>query len=124
MRADYNDAKENDRRLSHQHSVGNKDYFLLKKSLGVYEIDREGLYEIIDAFENSTVAIRNRAIIQTVNIRHLVPHFISNAIWGASAMLSFLNDIFNAYSCSHGYLLLLFPLVPVSIASRPMWVNV
>ena len=40
-----------------------------------YEIDREGQYEVIDAFTNGTVAIRRGAIIQTVSIRRLAPQF-------------------------------------------------
>ena len=43
--------------------------------LGKNEPDQEGPYEIIDVNANSTVAIRRGAIIQTVNIHRLVPHF-------------------------------------------------
>ena len=59
----------------HGYSVGDKAYLLLNKLLGKNAIDREGPYEVIDVFTNGTVAIRRGALIQTVSIRRLVPHF-------------------------------------------------
>ena len=61
--------------LPHEHSVGEKSCLLLNKLLGKNEIDREGPHEVIDVFANGTVATRRGAIIQTVSIRRLVPHF-------------------------------------------------
>ena len=72
---DYNNDNENKKRIPHKYSVGDKAYLLLKTLLGKNEVNREGLYEIIDVFTNGTVAIRRGAIVQTLNIRRLVPHF-------------------------------------------------
>jgi len=70
-----NNERENKSRIPHQYNVGDRVYLLTNLLQGKNDIDREGPYEIIDVHSNGTVAIRRGSIIQTVNIRRIVPLF-------------------------------------------------
>ena len=73
---DKNNERENKSRIPHEYSVGDRAYLLKDKLLAKNDIDREGPYEIMDVnITNGTVAIRRGPIVQTVNVRRLVPHF-------------------------------------------------
>ena len=72
---DYNNKRENQNRIPHVYNVGDLVYLMKDKLLVKNDINREGPYEIIDVNTNGTVAIRRGPILQTVNVRRLVPHF-------------------------------------------------
>ena len=72
---DYNNLQENKSRIAHEYKIGDKAYLLKNVLVSKNALDREGPYDVIDINTNGAVAIRRGAIIQTVNIRHLLPHF-------------------------------------------------
>jgi len=74
-RINYNNDHENKTCVPHVYTVGDRAYLMKDILLGKNEPNRKGSYEIINVNTNGTVAISRGAIIQTVNIRHLVPHF-------------------------------------------------
>ena len=76
QKIDYNNERENKNRIPHIYKVGDLAYLSKDKLLAKNDIDREGPYEIMDVNNtNGTAAIRRGTIVQTVNIRRLIPHF-------------------------------------------------
>ena len=67
--------RENQRRLAHQYKV--KDKVLLEKPGIIPKMSqpRNGPYEVIEVFTNSTIMIRKGAVTHRVNIRRVTPYF-------------------------------------------------
>ena len=70
---DKNNQRENARRVKHVYSVG--DQVLLKRGTeNKYEAPYKGPYEVIRVLENGTVRLTVNAVIDTYNVRRLMPY--------------------------------------------------
>ena len=67
--------RENKSQIPDKHKIGDKVHLLKNVLVRKNDLDREGPYDVIDVHTNGTVAIRRGAIVQTANIRRLLPYF-------------------------------------------------
>ena len=69
---DENNKRENSTRIPHIYNVG--DRVLLKRGTeNKYETPYEGPYPVIKVYDNGTVCLKIKSMIDTVNIRRLIP---------------------------------------------------
>jgi hypothetical protein len=68
-----NNQRENAKRIAHTYSIG--DQVMLKRGTeNKYEQPYTGPHTILEVFMNGTVRLQKGAVIETVNIRRLVPY--------------------------------------------------
>ena len=71
----YNNKRENSRRVSHDYEVGQYAYILRDGIYRKLEGDKLGPFRITQVFTNGTVRIQRGITNERINIRRLTPHF-------------------------------------------------
>ena len=74
-RINYDNIRENSKRVSHDYQVGEHVYILRDGNYRKLEGDKLGPYPITAVFTNGTVRIQKGIVNERINIRRLTPHF-------------------------------------------------
>ena len=74
-RINYDNIRENSKRVSHDYQVGEQAYILRDGNYRKLEGDKLGPYPITAVFTNGTVRIQKGIVNERINIRRLTPHF-------------------------------------------------
>jgi hypothetical protein len=74
-RINYDNARENSKRVAHDYKVGDYAYILRDGNYRKLEGDKQGPYRITEVFTNGTVRIQKGIVNERINIRRLTPHF-------------------------------------------------
>ena len=74
-RINYDNIRENSKRVSHDYKVGEYAYILRDGNYRKLEGDKQGPYPITEVFTNGTVRIQKGIVNERLNIRRLTPHF-------------------------------------------------
>ena len=74
-RINYDNVRENAKRVNHTYSVGDYAYVLRDGIYRKLEGDKLGPYRVTEVFTNNTVRIQKGIVNERINIRRLTPHF-------------------------------------------------
>jgi len=72
---DYDNLRENRKRIDYDYSVGEKVYINRKGVFRKFDDPKYGPFRITDIYTNGTVRIQKGSVNERINIRRLEPHF-------------------------------------------------